>query len=132
MSDMIDMIDIEYDYDEDDDDYNFEDNYDEDEDSYDEHHDNCLRINGHLVEDLEDIKDYNRGIMLAEKMVDYQVACMGCTVFQQKGYDSCTESASWTVRIMLEEEENNIEATGKENNSLDTLSRIVDNYSYFL
>ena len=68
---MSDMSDVEYDYD-----------------------DDRLCINGHLVEDLEDIKDYERGIMLAEKMVDNHVAHFGCTVFQRKGYDSHTESKS--------------------------------------
>jgi hypothetical protein len=76
-------------------------NYDDDEDD-----DNRIRINSHLVEDLEDINEYERGIMLAETKVDDKRDCLGCTVFQRKGYDSRTESASWTVRKMLEEEEN--------------------------
>jgi hypothetical protein len=45
----------------------YEYNYDEDEDLDDEYDDDGLRINGRRVEDLEDIKDYERGIMLAEK-----------------------------------------------------------------
>jgi hypothetical protein len=58
--------------------------YDVDEvfqDNYDEDNDDLLRINGHPVEELDNIKDYKRGIMLAEKKVDDHVACLGCTVF---------------------------------------------------
>ena len=98
-----DMSDVEYEY---------EYEYDEDEDE-----DDCLRNNGHRVEDFEDIKDYERGIMIAERKVDDHVARLGCTVFQGKGYDSRTKSASWTVCILLKEEENNNEATDKENNN---------------
>jgi hypothetical protein len=83
----------------------FEDKYDEDEDPDDEDDDDRLHINGHTVEDLDDIIDYERGIMLAEKKVDDHVARLGCTVFDRKGYDSRIESSSWTVRILLEEEE---------------------------
>jgi hypothetical protein len=61
------MSDYEYNYDE----YN----YDEDEDLDDEDDDDGLRINGRHVEDLEDIKDYERGIM------DDDVVPLGGTVF---------------------------------------------------
>jgi hypothetical protein len=124
--------------------YDYEGYEDEDfEDIYDEHidpDDDRLRINGVLVEELEDIKDYERGIMLAEKKVDNDVRRLGCTVFQRIGYDRCTERACWTVRILLEEEEINNEATDEENNneatgsneeSYDALSS-MDNYMYFL
>ena len=103
------MSDVEYDYSEDDDYYNFDEyNYDkdeddddedeenddkdenngdedEDDDKKDEDNDDGFRMNGHRVEDLEDIKDYKRGIMIAERKVHDHVARLGCTVFKQKG-----------------------------------------------
>ena len=117
------MSDVHYEYSEDDDQYyNFdEDNHDKDEDYDDEDEDDDdedgLRIDGHRVEDLEDIKDYERGIMIAERKVGDHVARLGCTVFKRKGYDSRTEGESWKIRILLEEEENNNEATNEENNN---------------
>ena len=74
--------------------------------------------------------------MIAERKVDDHVARLGCTVFKRKGYDSVTEGESWTVRILLEEEENNNEATDEENNNeataYDKLMDEIANYRYFL
>jgi hypothetical protein len=120
---------------------NFEDyyeGYDEDEYPDDEEDYDWLCINGIRVEDIEYMKDKERGIMLADKQVDDEVARLGCMVFQRKGYDRYTERASWTVRILLEEEANNNETTDEGNNneatnkeSYDALPSI-EYYMYFL
>ena len=113
-----------------------DDDVDVDDDDDDVDDDDGVRINGHRVEDLEDIKEYERGLMIAERQVDDHVARLGCTVFKRKGYDSLTESESWTVRILLEEEENNNEATDEKNNNeasaYDKLMDEIENYRYFL
>ena len=80
-----------------------EDNYDEDDDKY---------IDGHPIEELNDIKDNKRGIMLAEREVDNYLCCLCGTIFQQKGYDRSTIQRA--ARIMVEDEENSNEATGSD------------------
>ena len=127
------MSDVEYEYSEDEDNYY---NLDVFNNDVDEDDDDGLRINEHCVEDLEDIKDYKRGIMIAERKVYDHVARLGYTVFKQKGYDSRTEGKCWTVCILLEEEENNNEATDEENNNEATaFHKLMDeiaNYRNFL
>ena len=66
-------------------------------------------FNGYPIEELNNIKDEERNIMLAERELDIHFcrSNLGATVFQQKGYDRGTKQ--WAARLMAEAEENNNE-----------------------